>query len=81
MRFRSRLTCQNERLLYVVSIAFDPVRGQGYVYQPGRNDKNYRLNVHTMIRLVDQLGRRCRTSDRVAQAIAIPDLGQSCKST
>jgi hypothetical protein len=56
MRFRSTLTCQNERLLYVVSIAFDPVRGQGYVYLPGRNDKNYRLNVHTIIRTRGPIG-------------------------
>jgi hypothetical protein len=37
----------------VVSYAFDPVTGQGYVYLPGRNDKNYRLNVHTIIRRVE----------------------------
>jgi hypothetical protein len=43
----------NERLIYVVSYAFDTVTGQGYVYLPGRNDKNYRLNVHTIIRGVE----------------------------
>jgi hypothetical protein len=43
----------NKRLAYVVSYAFDPVTSQGYVYLPGRNDKNYRLNVHTIIRRVE----------------------------
>lgn len=43
----------NERPVYVVSYAIDPVTGQGYVYLPGRNDKNYRLDVHTITRRVE----------------------------
>ena len=42
-----------ERCIYIVSYAFDPLTGQGYVYLPGKNDKNYRLNVHTIIRGVE----------------------------
>ena len=38
-----------QRLVYVVLYAFDAVTGQGYVYLPGKDDKNYRLNVHTII--------------------------------
>jgi hypothetical protein len=43
----------NERLVYAVSYAFDAVKGEGYVYLPGRNDENYELNVHTIIRRVE----------------------------
>jgi hypothetical protein len=43
----------NERLVYAVSYAFDAVTGQGYVYLPGKNDENYELNVHTIIRRVE----------------------------
>lgn len=43
----------NERLVYVVLYAFDAVTGQGYVYLPGKNDENYRLNVHAIIRGVE----------------------------
>jgi hypothetical protein len=43
----------DERRVYVVSYAFDPLTDQGYVYLPVRNDKNYRLNVHTIIRGVE----------------------------
>lgn len=42
-----------ERLIYLVWYAFDPVTGQGYVYLPGKNDKEYRLNVRTIIRGVE----------------------------
>jgi hypothetical protein len=38
----------DERLVYVVSYAFDAATGHGYVYLPGRKDKNYRLNVGTI---------------------------------
>ena len=44
---------QNEHLVYAVSYAFDAVTGEGYVYLPGKNDKNYTLNVHTIIRRVE----------------------------
>jgi hypothetical protein len=40
----------NERLVYALSYAFDALTGRGYVYLPGKNDKNYELNVHTIIR-------------------------------
>jgi len=43
----------NERLVYVVSYVFDAVTGNGYVYLPGKNDKNYTQNVHTVIRGVE----------------------------
>jgi hypothetical protein len=43
----------NERLVYAVSYAFDAVTGEGYVYLPGKNDENYQLNVHTIIRRVE----------------------------
>lgn len=43
----------NERLVYVVSYAFDATTGHGYVYLPGRNDKDYRLNVGTIFRGVE----------------------------
>ena len=43
----------NERLVYAVSYAFDAVTGEGYVYLPGKNDENYKLNVHTIIRHVE----------------------------
>jgi hypothetical protein len=43
----------NERLVYAVSYAFDAVTGEGYVYLPGKNDENYALNVHTIIRRVE----------------------------
>jgi hypothetical protein len=43
----------NERLVYVVSYAFDAATGHGYVYLPGRNDKNYRLNVRTIFHGVE----------------------------
>jgi hypothetical protein len=43
----------NERLVYAVSYAFDAVTGEGYVYLPGKNDENYELNVHTIIRRVE----------------------------
>jgi hypothetical protein len=42
-----------ERLIYVVSYAFDAATGHGYVYLPGRSDKNYRLNVGTIFRGVE----------------------------
>jgi hypothetical protein len=43
----------NERLVYAVSYAFDAATGQGYVYLPGKNEENYALNVHTIIRGVE----------------------------
>ena len=43
----------NERVVYVVSYAFDAVTGEGYVYLPGKTDENYKLNVHTIIRHVE----------------------------
>jgi hypothetical protein len=43
----------NERLSYAVSYAFDAVTGEGYVYLPDKNDENYTLNVHTIIRRVE----------------------------
>jgi hypothetical protein len=43
----------SERLIYVVSYAFDTATGRGYVYLPGRNDKNYNLNVGTIIHGVE----------------------------
>jgi hypothetical protein len=42
-----------ERLIYVVSYALDAATGHGYVYLPGRNDKNYYLNVGTILRGVE----------------------------
>jgi hypothetical protein len=42
-----------ERLVYVVSYAFDAATGHGYVYLPGRNDKNYPLNVGTILHGVE----------------------------
>jgi hypothetical protein len=39
--------------MYAVSYAFDAVTGEGYVYLPGKNDENYPLNVHTIIRRVE----------------------------
>ena len=39
--------------MYAVSYAFDAVTGEGYVYLPGKDDENYRLNVHTIIRRVE----------------------------
>jgi hypothetical protein len=43
----------SERLIYVVSYAFDAATGHGYVYLPGRSDKNYYLNVGTILRGVE----------------------------
>jgi len=43
----------NERLVYAVSYAFDAVTREGYVYLPGKNDEDYALNVHTIIRRVE----------------------------
>lgn len=43
----------NRRLAYVVSYAFDAVTGEGYVYLPGKNDEDYALNVHTILRGVE----------------------------
>lgn len=43
----------SKRLVYAVSYAFDAVTGEGYVYLPGKNDENYALNVHTIIRRVE----------------------------
>jgi hypothetical protein len=43
----------SEQLIYVVSYAFDASTGHGYVYLPGRNDKNYYLNVGTILRGVE----------------------------
>jgi hypothetical protein len=43
----------SERLIYVVSYALDSATGHGYVYLPGTNDKNYRLNVGTIFRGVE----------------------------
>jgi hypothetical protein len=43
----------NERLVYAVLYAFDPISGEGYVYLPGKKDQSYRLNVHTIIRRVE----------------------------
>jgi hypothetical protein len=42
-----------ERLEYAVSYAFDVETGEGYVYLPGKNDEDYALNVHTIIRRVE----------------------------
>jgi hypothetical protein len=43
----------SERLIYVVSYAFDAATGHGYVYLPGKNDENYNLNVGTIVRGVE----------------------------
>lgn len=43
----------NERLVYAVSYVFDAVKGEGYVYLPGKSDENYKLNVHTIVRHVE----------------------------
>lgn len=43
----------DERLVYAVTYAFDAVTGEGYVYLPGKNDANYTLNVHTIVRRVE----------------------------
>jgi hypothetical protein len=43
----------NERVVYAVSYVFDAVTGEGYVYLPGKNDENYKLNVHSIIRHVE----------------------------
>ena len=43
----------NERLVYVVSYVFDPATDQGYVYLPGKKDKDYRLNVSTILHGVE----------------------------
>lgn len=43
----------HERLTYAVSYVFDAATGEGYVYLPGKNDKNYALNVHTITRRVE----------------------------
>jgi hypothetical protein len=42
-----------ERVIYVVWYVFDAVTGEGYVYLPGKNDKDYTLNVRTIIRGVE----------------------------
>jgi hypothetical protein len=43
----------SERLIYVVSYAFDAATGRGYVYLPGSHDKNYYLNMGTIARGVE----------------------------
>jgi len=43
----------NERLVYVVSYAFDAATGHGYGYLPGRKDKSYDLNAGTIFRDVE----------------------------
>src|SRR5579864_9092092 len=60
----------NERLVYAVSYAFDAVTGEGYVYLPGKNDENYALNVHTIIRRVEgKWFQSWRKWDSVAQQL------------
>jgi hypothetical protein len=76
----------SERLEYAVSYAFDAATGEGYVYLPGKNDENYALNVHTIIRRVEgkwlhswskwdsvaqQLIRSCRQKQSSATASRI----------
>ena len=69
----------SERLIYVVSYAFDAATGHGYVYLPGRSDKGYYLNVGTILRgrgklvpFVDSVGRCCETPDRVSRPVKEP---------
>jgi hypothetical protein len=60
----------DERLSYAVSYAFDAVTGEGYVYLPGKNDENYTLNVHTIIRRVEgKWFHSCAKWDSIAQQL------------
>src|SRR2546421_4516157 len=43
----------NERLIYVVCYEYDPLTKQGYVYLPGKADRDYWLNVGTIFRHVE----------------------------
>lgn len=44
---------QTESLLYVVTYAFDPAAGQGYVYLPGKGDRWYGLDVSRILHGVE----------------------------
>ena len=39
-----------ERMVYIVSYTYDPSTQQGYVYLPGKGDKEYALNASTIHR-------------------------------
>jgi hypothetical protein len=59
----------NERLVYAVSYAFDAVTGEGDVCLPGKNDENYKLNVHTIIRHVGKWFHSWSKWDGIAQQL------------
>jgi hypothetical protein len=40
-----------EKLVYIVFYTYDSSTQQGYVYLPGKGDKEYRLNVSTILRM------------------------------
>jgi hypothetical protein len=44
---------KSESLLYVVTYAFDPHTGRGYVYLPGKGDRWYGLDIGTILRGVE----------------------------
>jgi hypothetical protein len=51
--FYADLGNQEEKLVYVVSYAYDPSVRRGYVYIPGRKDKWWSLNVGSIFRQVE----------------------------
>jgi hypothetical protein len=51
VRYANRpFTEQPDQLAYIVSYAFDPATGRGYVYLPGKSDGPYRLNTKAIYR-------------------------------
>lgn len=51
--FYVQLEPRREQLFYVVFYMYDPSKGQGYVYLPGKDEDGYRLNVSTILRGVE----------------------------
>ena len=50
-----------ERLMYVLKYLYDPSEKKGYVYLPGKGEKSYEVNVHSIYRGVE--GQWFRASD------------------
>ncbi|HXN52327.1 MAG TPA: hypothetical protein VN943_10355 [Candidatus Acidoferrum sp.] len=63
-------TAPNEQIVYVVSYAFSPGAGQGYVYVPGESDAWYGLNVRSIFRGVERKWFRAWSAwERVARPL------------
>jgi hypothetical protein len=62
----------DEKLIYVMFYEYDPLRGSGYVYLPGRTDEWYWLNMGTIARGVEGHWFRASSDwDKVASKLIL----------